>query len=56
LGTAIKEEHRLRMFKKKVLEKISGPKRAEVTGGRRKVHNKDLNDLHRSPSIVKMIK
>jgi hypothetical protein len=33
------EEHRLRAFEKRVLKRISGPKRNEVTGGHRKLHN-----------------
>jgi len=39
-----------------VLRRIFGPKRDEVTGERRKLHNEELNDLYRSPNIVQMIK
>jgi hypothetical protein len=35
----LKEEHRLRVFENKMLRRIFGPKRDEVTGGRRKLHN-----------------
>jgi hypothetical protein len=41
----LREEHRLRMFENKVLSRIFGPKRDEVTGGWRKLHNEDLRDL-----------
>jgi hypothetical protein len=40
----------------RVLRRIFGPKRDEVTGEWRKLHNEDLNDLYCSPSIVRVIK
>jgi hypothetical protein len=40
------EEHRLRMFKNRVLRRIFGQKRDEVTGEWRKLHNKELRDLY----------
>jgi hypothetical protein len=39
-----------------VLRKIFGPKRDEVTGGWRKLHNKELRDLYSLPSIIRIIK
>jgi hypothetical protein len=51
----VREEHRLRVFENRVLRRI-GPKRVEVTGEWRKLHNKELNDLHSSPNIVRLIK
>ena len=51
----LREERRLRMFEKRVL-RVFGPKRDEVTGEWRKLHNEDLNDLYCSPIIVRMIK
>jgi hypothetical protein len=39
-----------------VLRRIFGPKRDEVTGGWRKLHNEELRDLYSSPSIIRMIK
>ena len=44
------------MFENKVLRRIFGPKRDEVTGEWRKLHNEDLNDLYSSPNIVRVIK
>ena len=46
----------MRVFEKRVLRRIFGPKRDEVTGDWRKLHNDELNDLYSSPSIVRMIK
>jgi hypothetical protein len=44
------------MFENKVLRRIFWPKRDEVTGGRRKLHNKVFRDLYSSPSIIRIIK
>jgi hypothetical protein len=52
----LREEHRFRVFENRVLRRIFGPKRDEVTGGRRKLHNEELHDLYSSPSIVRVIK
>ena len=52
----LREEHRLRVFENRVLRRIFGPKRDEVTGQWRKLHNEELNDLYSSPSIVQVIK
>jgi hypothetical protein len=51
-----REEYRLRVFENKVLSRIFGPKRDEVTGGLRKLHNEELHGLYCSPSIVRVIK
>jgi hypothetical protein len=47
----LREEQRLRVFKNRVLRRIFGPKRDEVTGEWRRLHNKELNDLYSSPNI-----
>ena len=44
------------MFENRVLRRIFGPKRDEVIGEWRKLHNEDLNDLYCSPNIVRVIK
>ena len=44
------------MFDNRVLRRIVGPKRDEVTAERRKLHNEELNDLYSSPNIVRVIK
>jgi hypothetical protein len=46
----------LRVFENRVLRRIFGPKRDEVTGGWRKLHNEELHGLYSSPSIVRVIK
>ena len=50
------EFRRLRVFENRALGRIFGPKRDEVRGGWRKIHNEELNDLHCSPNIVRVIK
>jgi hypothetical protein len=50
------EEHRLGVFEHRVLRRILGPKRDEVTGDWRKLHNEELHKLYYSPNIIKMIK
>jgi hypothetical protein len=52
----LREERRLRVFEKRVLRKIFGPKRDEVTGEWRKLHNEELNDLYPLPNIVRVVK
>jgi hypothetical protein len=50
------EEHRLRSFENRVLRRISGPNRDEVTGGWKKLHNEELHNLYSSPNLIRMIK
>ena len=52
----LREERGLRVFKNRVLRRIFGPKRDEVTGERRKLHNEELNDLNLLLNIVRVIK
>jgi hypothetical protein len=44
------------VFENRVLRRIFGPKRDEVIGGWRKLHNEELHNLYSSPSIIRMIK
>jgi hypothetical protein len=50
------DEHRLRVFENSVLRGIFGPKREEVTGECRRLHNEELYDLYSSPNIIRVIK
>ncbi|KAJ4434333.1 hypothetical protein ANN_22890 [Periplaneta americana] len=52
----LREEHRLRVFENKILRKIFGGKRDEVTGEWRKLHNAELHALYTSPDIIRNIK
>jgi hypothetical protein len=51
-----REERRLRLFEKRVLRRIFGPKRDEVTGEWRKLHNEKLHILYSCPNIIRHIK
>jgi hypothetical protein len=49
-------ERRLRVFENRVLKRIFGPRRDEVTGEWRKLHNEELHILNSSPKIIRQIK
>ena len=51
----LREQRRLGVFENRVL-KVFGPKRDEVTGEWRKLHNEELNDLYSLPNIVRVVK
>jgi hypothetical protein len=55
-SVTLREEHRLSVFENRVLRRLFGPKRAEVTGGWGELHNEELHDLYSSQSIIRMIK
>ena len=52
----LREERKLRVFENMVLRRIFGPRKDEVTGDWRRMHNEELNDLYSSPNIVRVIK
>ena len=52
----LREERKLRVSENRVLRRIFGPRRDEVTGELRRLHNEELNDLYCSPNIVRVIK
>jgi hypothetical protein len=52
----LREECRLRVFENRVLRRIFGPKRDEVTGEWRRLHNKEFYALYSSPNIIRVIK
>ena len=52
----LREEPRLRVFENRVLRKIFGPKRKEVTGEWRKLQNEVLNNLYSTPNIIRVIR
>jgi hypothetical protein len=52
----LREEHRLRVLENRVLRRIFGLKRDEVSGEWRKLHNEELRDLYPSPGINRIIK
>jgi hypothetical protein len=49
-------KHKRRVFENRVLRRIFGPNRVEVTGGWRKLHNEELHNLYSSPSLIRIIK
>jgi len=52
----LREERKLRVFENMVLRRTFGPRRDEVTGEWRRLHNEKLSDLYSSPNIVRVIK
>jgi hypothetical protein len=56
LSLTLRQEQRLRVFENRVLRRIFGPKRDEVTGRWRKLHTEELHNLYSSQSIIRTIK
>jgi hypothetical protein len=56
MGVTLRKEHRMRVYENRVQRRISGPKRDEMVGGWRKLHNRELHSLYSPPNIIRMIK
>jgi hypothetical protein len=56
LALTLREEHRLRVFENRVFRRIFRPKREEVAGRWRILHNEELHSLYASPNIIRVIK
>ena len=52
----LREERRLRVYENRVLRRVFGPRRDEVTGEWKKLHNEELNDVYSLPNIVRVVK
>jgi hypothetical protein len=52
----LQKERKLRVFENMVFRRIFGPRRDEVTGEWRSLHNEELNDFYSSPNILRVIK
>jgi hypothetical protein len=54
-SVTLREKHRQRVFENRVLRRIFGPKRDDVTGEWRKLHNEELHSLYSSPNIIRQM-
>jgi hypothetical protein len=54
VSLTVREEHRLRVSENRVLRRTFGPKREEVVGGWRRLHNEELRNLNVSPNIIRV--
>jgi len=52
----LREERRIRVFENRVLRRVFGPKRDEITGEWKKLHNEEFSDLYSLPNIVRVVK
>jgi hypothetical protein len=56
LSLALREEHRLRVFENRVQRRIFSPRREEVAGGWRTLHDEEISNFYVSPNIIRKIK
>jgi hypothetical protein len=56
VSLTLREKDRVRVFENRILRRIFGPQRDEVTGDWRKLHNEEFHNLYSSPNIIRMIK
>jgi hypothetical protein len=56
LSLRLREKHKLIVTENKMLRRIFGPKREEVEGGWRRLHNEELHNLYDSPNIIWVVK
>jgi hypothetical protein len=56
LSLTLREGHRLGVFENRLVRRIFGPKRDQVTGEWRRLHNEELHILYSSPNIIRQIK
>jgi hypothetical protein len=52
----LREEHRVKVFENRLLSRMFGPKKGEIIGGWKTLHNEELHDLYCSSNIIRMIK
>jgi hypothetical protein len=52
----LREGHKLKVYENRVLRRIFGPKREEVVGGWRRLHNEELHNLYTSQNIIRLFK
>jgi hypothetical protein len=55
LSVTLRKKHRLRVFENRVVRRMFGPKREEVAGGWRRLHNEELHSFYGSPNIIRFI-
>jgi hypothetical protein len=56
LSLTLREKRRLRVFENRVLRRISGQTKNEITGDWRKLHYEELYKLYSSPNVIRMLK
>jgi hypothetical protein len=55
-SVTLREEHRVKVYENRFVRRIFGPKREEVVGGWRRLHNEEIHNLYALPNIIRVIK